>query len=276
MSCEPRSLADVRRCLRAGIRRRHRPVRARRPGSAGWPSGGQQNRTGANGEVPRPADTCRRMWRAPAGGAAGAGAVEAAVGDDRAVAGKAELAAVGVAGEDQVVAVGGEGVEDAGLGGVGQAELERRRPRRAGRRRGRSGRCRMCGSSTPATAIVTPATSIVRRVCVASCQPRSISAARRSRHGSVAAVHVLLPGREQVAGGVLERRAEVVVAAADEDARAATGAGPARRGRRARRGRGRGCRRCRRRDPAPAPRAGDPALLERWPGVMCRSDRCST
>jgi hypothetical protein len=62
---------------------------------------------------------------APAGGAAGAGAVDAAVGDDRAVEGQAELAAVGVAGEDQVVAVGGEGVEDAGLGGVGQAELER-------------------------------------------------------------------------------------------------------------------------------------------------------
>ena len=45
---------------------------------------------------------------APAGGAAGAGAVEGAVGDEGAVAGEAELAAVGVAGEDEVVAVGGE------------------------------------------------------------------------------------------------------------------------------------------------------------------------
>ena len=78
--------------------------------------------------------------RAPAGGAAGAGAVDAAVGDDRAVEGDAELAAVGVAGEDELVAVGGEGVEDAGLGGVGQAEREvgvgvgrRRRPGRSGR-----------------------------------------------------------------------------------------------------------------------------------------------
>ena len=39
-------------------------------------------------------------------------------------AGQAQLAAVGVAGEHEVVAVGGEGVEHARLGGVGQAEAQ--------------------------------------------------------------------------------------------------------------------------------------------------------
>src|ERR1700727_869038 len=44
--------------------------------------------------------------------------VDLAVGDQGAVAGDPELAAVSVAGEQDVVTVGGEGVEDPGLGGL--------------------------------------------------------------------------------------------------------------------------------------------------------------
>ena len=61
---------------------------------------------------------------APPRGPAGAGAVDAAVGDDRAVAGQAQLAAVGVAREHEVVAVGGERVEHPGLGGVGEPQAQ--------------------------------------------------------------------------------------------------------------------------------------------------------
>jgi hypothetical protein len=54
--------------------------------------------------------------------------VEVAVGDDGAVEGDAELAAVGVPGEDEGVAVGGEGVEDAQVGRVddGQGQVRAR------------------------------------------------------------------------------------------------------------------------------------------------------
>ncbi|MCO5591802.1 hypothetical protein L7F22_045794 [Adiantum nelumboides] len=100
---------------------------------------------GANGDVPSPAEsaaTCARPRATPACAAA----VDAAVGDDRADAGEPQLAAVGVAGEHEVVAVGGERVEDPGLGGVGepQAQVDAavvggpERPRR--RPRGRRGR----------------------------------------------------------------------------------------------------------------------------------------
>src|SRR5690606_7832829 len=65
---------------------------------------------------------------AAAGGVGGQAAdpvgVEVAVGDQGAVEGDAQLPAVGVAGEDQRVAVGGEGVEDPQVGGVDDGEGE--------------------------------------------------------------------------------------------------------------------------------------------------------
>ena len=50
--------------------------------------------------------------------------VQVAVGDEGAVEGDAELAAVGVAGQDQGVAVGGEGVQDAQVRGVDDGQRE--------------------------------------------------------------------------------------------------------------------------------------------------------
>ena len=82
-------------------------------------SGRQHSRIGAYGEVPAPAETCSqellRLTRPGVGGVAvqalGTPGVEVAVGDDRALDRQAHLAAVGVAGEGQVVAVAGVLVE---------------------------------------------------------------------------------------------------------------------------------------------------------------------
>ena len=88
-------------------------------------SGRQAKRTGAYGEVPSPAETCSQAAsagacdddgapgrrRATSGQALGPAAVEVAVGHQRAVAGQAQLAAVGVPGDDQRGAVGGHRVE---------------------------------------------------------------------------------------------------------------------------------------------------------------------
>ena len=88
-----------------------------------------------------------------------------------------------VAGEHEVVAVGGERVEHARLGGVGEAEAQV------------GGAGRAAGDAVVAVAAdvrvvdagratVRPPAFSVSRACVASSQPRSSRAARRSRHGS--------------------------------------------------------------------------------------------
>src|SRR5262249_35694561 len=59
--------------------------------------------------------------------------VQVAVGDQGAVEGDADLAAMGVAGQDQGVAVGREGVQDAPVRGVYDAQREARRTGRAAR-----------------------------------------------------------------------------------------------------------------------------------------------
>ena len=109
-------------------------------------SGRQANRIGRVGWVPRPAETCSQVRagrppggepgtnRAPAVQALGQAAVEAAVGDQRADARHADLAAVGVPGQQQVEPVGGHVVQHRRFGGVGDAEVDvgrRSRPRPA-------------------------------------------------------------------------------------------------------------------------------------------------
>src|SRR5882724_6113455 len=65
--------------------------------------------------------------------AADPGALDAAVGDQRSGQGQAQLAAVGVAGQQQLEAVGGELVQHGGLGRVQDAQVQ------VGRRVGRAG-----------------------------------------------------------------------------------------------------------------------------------------
>ena len=111
-------------------------------------SGGQAKRTGAYGDVPRPAETCSHEVRPPlrpAGQALGLPAGQVAVGDQRPEAGDAQLAAVRVPGEHEREAVGDHRVEDPAVRGVGDAR-SRGPPRgRAGRTRRRSGRARCAG-----------------------------------------------------------------------------------------------------------------------------------
>ena len=119
-------------------------------------SGRQHSRTGAYGEVPAPAETCSQDEPgSPGRESAGCrcrplarAVLEVAVGDDRALERQADLAAVGVAGEGDVVAVAGVLVEhpevrrvrdpdaqvDVGGGRAGDRVRGRRSPG-AGRRR---------------------------------------------------------------------------------------------------------------------------------------------
>ena len=86
-------------------------------------SGGQANRTGAYGEVPRPAETCSQAsprWWTPLACRTG----EVAVGDEGTEAGQAELAAVGVAGEDERDVVGCHAVDDSQVRRVGDADRQ--------------------------------------------------------------------------------------------------------------------------------------------------------
>ena len=59
-------------------------------------SGRQQNRNGAYGDVPMPADTCRAVLAPPLGRPFGAGGVQIAVGHQGALERQTQLAAVGV------------------------------------------------------------------------------------------------------------------------------------------------------------------------------------
>ena len=111
-------------------------------------------------------------------------AVEVAVGDDGTLERQAQLAAVGVPGQHQLVAVGGEAVEHPRCTAHAPGQVSGWPPGSRARRWCRSGPADRCGSSTPATAMSCPLTSISRRVCVMSSQPRSVNAARRSCHGS--------------------------------------------------------------------------------------------
>src|ERR1700761_7375340 len=93
-------------------------------GAAGETGGGPGGGAEAGRDVQPGAVTVQR--RGVGGGvlaqAADPGTVDGAVGDQGAVAGGAELAAVGVAREQDVVAVGGEVVHDPGLGSVHDAQ----------------------------------------------------------------------------------------------------------------------------------------------------------
>ena len=188
------SLADVRHRLRGGGRRRRTGPAGRATRVSRLASGGQAEPDRRDGRGAQTGGDVQPHVRAPAGGAAGAGAVDAAVGDDRAVAREA-------------------GAGRRGCGPRARGRSRRRRTRRArGARGSGSGRgCSVgvgvgCGPAMQVVAVV-PDVRVVdardgdrdagrrrscSRVCVASCQPRSISAARRSRHGRPAAVDALL------------------------------------------------------------------------------------
>ena len=189
--------------------RRGHQSQQRRLGPAAEPQRRERRRADARRDV-------QRHVGAPPRRALGPRPVEVAVGDDGAVERQAELAAVGVAGHHQLIAVGRRTGRAPGFRRVRQAQPSGSRRDWPARRWSRTGRASMCGSSTPAAAMRSPATSSSRRVCVMSSQPRSVNAARRSCHGSGCRA----PGARvgQVVGRVLQPRPEVVVAAEHENA----------------------------------------------------------
>ena len=83
-------------------------------------SGLQQNRSGANGDVPMPAETCSCMWAPHRDAPLARDRSRSQLVTMRAVERQAQLAAVGVAGHHQLVAVGGEAVQHPRLGRVRQ------------------------------------------------------------------------------------------------------------------------------------------------------------
>src|SRR5437868_14350548 len=88
-------------------------------GSLGWAAeahGGHGGRAEAGGDVEPGALVLVE--------ALDAGTVDAAVGGEGAVEGDADLAAVGMTGEEEVVAVGGKAVQVAGLWGVQDAQVD--------------------------------------------------------------------------------------------------------------------------------------------------------
>ena len=99
-------------------------------------SGGQANRTGANGEVPRPAETCNHEARAPVGGVLRQplcpARLEVAVGHQCAPTGNAQLPSMGVTGEEQPVPIGRHRIENPPVRRVGHADAEVSRRRRPG------------------------------------------------------------------------------------------------------------------------------------------------
>ena len=138
--------------------------------------------------MPSPADTCRNrpLARTRAGRvlvqARARGRVDAAVGNERAETGQADLAAMGVTGEQQVEAVGDEPVQTTGSG---ECITPSRRsaagsagpPILAYRSR------LMCESCTPATSMSKSPTLIRPRRLFAFIQPAASKLAPSSAHG---------------------------------------------------------------------------------------------
>ena len=217
-------------------------------------SGRQAMRIGKYGEVPEPGrDVQPRRSRVPGSRvgrmtmqALGPGRLEVAVGDESAPQRQSDLTAVGVPGEDRVVAV----ARRTGRAPVGTARvrppMRRSASASAGRRPAPGRRTSRCGSSTPAQATVRSPTVSRSR---AGWSGRAIRPSRRRRDE-------LLPrelGGVDDAGAVVGKevpervahdRREVVVGAEHERHPARRAAGRARRAAAAARRRGPGCRRC--------------------------------
>ena len=261
-----------------GRRRRPASVRPAWAGArarAGWPRDGTRTAPGAYGEVPRPAETCRRMWAPQRDAPRARERSTTAVGDDRAVGGQAQLAAVGVAREHEVVAVGGERVEHPGLGGVGEPQAQV---------------VRLVGRARDAVVVVAADVRVVdaadRDADAVDGQRvpgvRDVEPAVLEERGAQVAPRQLgaedpVLGVEQVVRRVLRLRPVVVVAAPDDDARACRAARPARAAPRARRAR------WERLSPVFTTRSGSSSASpstnrrsRRWPGRRCRSLTCST